>query len=228
MNSIEADKMNINQSNHCGNSGKNRKKNEENMAIDRGESILLQKKQLRKELKKRRAAIAPSDHEAFSRKVAEQIIGSEAFAKARIIFSFYPMGTELRIDRLFPTAKKQGKTLVFPVCFSQGRMEAYQPGDYNNMALDSYGIPAPSPERDRLIDPEEIDLCLVPLLGFDKKSYRIGYGGGYYDRFLLRLRDDADIIGVAFSAQEVARIPRESFDMKLPLLVTENGFLSAP
>ncbi len=228
MNSIEADRMNNKESNHSGNSGKSKKKNEGNMAIDRAEGILLQKKLLRKELKKRRAAIAPSDHEAFSRKVAEYIIGSEAFAKARIIFSFYPMGRELRIDRLFPTAKEQGKTLVFPVCFEEGRMEAYQPGDYNNMALDSYGIPAPSPERDRLVEPGEIDLCLVPLLGFDKDLYRIGYGGGYYDRFLLRLRDAADIIGVAFSIQEVARIPRESFDMKLPLLVTEKGFLSAP
>lgn len=70
-----------------------------------------------------------------------------------------------------------------------------------------------------LVDPAEVDVLVSPLVGFDSAGRRLGYGGGNYDRYLEQLRDDALVFGIAFSEQELDRIPCEPHDLPLPLIV---------
>ena len=72
------------------------------------------------------------------------------------------------------------------------------------------------------IPPDEIDVIVCPLVAFDKDNCRLGYGGGYYDRYYLRLRYDVPKIGVAYSCQEVKAVPCESHDLKLDRIITDN------
>ena len=82
------------------------------------------------------------------------------------------------------------------------------------------------PDRLNLFHPKK-STWFSSGLAFDYHGHRIGFGAGYYDRFLPRLRQDAVIIGIAFACQLFDNLPREDYDYKLPLLVTENGLINA-
>lgn len=183
------------------------------------------KKDLRKELKQRRKQLGAEARGQASQEIAAQILAQEAYQKAQLIFSFYPMSTEVQVSLLFDQALQEGKQLCFPATFGEGRMEAYIPRNLKNMDLDPYGFPTPDPELDQKVEPQAIDLVLVPLLGFDRELYRIGYGGGFYDRYIARIPRRAVLLGVAFACQEVDRIPRNEFDQKLDLLITEKEII---
>jgi 5-formyltetrahydrofolate cyclo-ligase len=109
-----------------------------------------------------------------------------------------------------PVVERRGAPLVF----RRWRPDmALKPG--------AYGIPAP-PEDAPTLTP---DIVLVPLVAFDRFGHRLGYGGGYYDRTLARLRAERPVqaIGCAHAAQEVARIPAMATDARLDWLLTERG-----
>jgi 5-formyltetrahydrofolate cyclo-ligase len=88
------------------------------------------------------------------------------------------------------------------------------------------GIREPRPDNFRPVAAEEIDLVLVPGVAFDLEGNRVGYGAGYYDRFLPSLRKDALIVGIAFSCQLFDKFDREEHDVKMALLITEKGILN--
>ncbi|MDO5015509.1 MAG: 5-formyltetrahydrofolate cyclo-ligase [Eubacteriales bacterium] len=184
-----------------------------------------EKKQLRKTLIQTRSSIPEVLRESKSHKIVDQILASEAYKKAEIIFCFYPIGDELRVDYLFDQALVDNKRIAFPVCLSRGHMESFIPQDMHDMEKDSFGIPSPDPEQDQKIEPYDLDLVIVPLLGFDRRRYRIGYGAGFYDRYLPRVSDQANIIGVAFSEQEVPKIPHDQYDFVLPAILTDKELL---
>ena len=81
------------------------------------------------------------------------------------------------------------------------------------------------PDIDPVSTPAIPDLIFVPLLAFDREGYRLGYGGGYYDRTLAAL-PEARAIGYGFSCQQVEAVPHGPFDLKLPVIVTETGSIS--
>ncbi len=82
-----------------------------------------------------------------------------------------------------------------------------------------YGTLAPADQAPHA----EPDIVLMPLLGFDAKGTRLGYGGGYYDRTLSQMSQKPKLIGLAFAAQELNSIPREAHDVPLDIVITENG-----
>jgi 5-formyltetrahydrofolate cyclo-ligase len=88
---------------------------------------------------------------------------------------------------------------------------------------DDFGIWVP--ENPEFTAPEAIDVLLVPGLAFDKQGYRLGFGGGYYDRYLNRVRTNAFTIGIGFDCQLTEALPREAFDKKLCALCTESGII---
>lgn len=184
-------------------------------------SALDSKAHVRKILSEKRRRMTPEAREAASLVIVERLIAETAYQRAKTIFVFCSMPEEVQLQAFYRDALDHGKQLAFPVCGKGGKMEAYIPEDWEHMLPDRYGIPSPSPEKDRLLLPDGIDLIVVPMLGFDRELFRIGYGGGYYDRYLLRLREDADAIGVSYARQEMPHIPRESFDRSLPLILTE-------
>lgn len=110
----------------------------------------------------------------------------------------------------YPRVHMKGHPLWFHVPLPQ---ELWRPG--------AFGIPEPRPNWPRAFP----SLLLVPLLAFDAAGYRLGYGGGYYDRTLAQFRAERSItaIGIAFAGQEVPSVPHDSSDEQLDMLVTEAG-----
>ncbi len=136
----------------------------------------------------------------------------------RVLSGYMPMRTE--IDPLPAMAAHQGPVGV-PVIIGKGqplRFREWSPGA--RMVEGSFK--ALIPEEGAWVEPE---VLIVPLLSFDARGYRLGYGGGFYDRTLegLRARGRVLAVGFAFAAQEVAEVPTEPTDQRLDAVVTENG-----
>jgi 5-formyltetrahydrofolate cyclo-ligase len=136
----------------------------------------------------------------------------------KVLAGYMPMRTE--IDPLPAMAAHQGVVCV-PVIMAAGqplRFREWSPGC--TMVPGEFGALIPS--EGAWVEPE---VLIVPLVGFDARGYRLGYGGGFYDRTLegLRARGPVLAVGFAFSGQEMAEVPIEATDQKLDVIVTENG-----
>ncbi len=161
----------------------------------------------------RRAAFAAGQGQA-----AELLADLLAEQRGRILSGYMPMRTE--IDPLPAMAVHQGPVCV-PVIVGKGqplRFREWAPG----CAMLAGDFGALIPAEGAWLEPE---VLIVPLLAFDRRGYRLGYGGGFYDRTLerLRARRPTRAIGFAFSAQEVSEVPTEPTDQRLDTILTERG-----
>ena len=143
-----------------------------------------------------------------------------ALAPGAIVSGFMPMKSEINPLPLLRRLAGQGAALALPAVPGRGKpliMRAWRWGEPLNSGV--WGIREPKPEATQ-VDP---DILLVPLLAFDRKGCRLGYGGGYYDRTIagLRARKPVAAIGVAFAAQEVSSVPTTPRDVRLDLVLTE-------
>ena len=141
-----------------------------------------------------------------------------AVHRGRALAGYMPMRTE--IDPLPAMAAHQGPVCV-PVIVGKGqplKFREWTPGC--TMIAGEFG--ALIPADGAWIDP---DILIVPLLAFDAQGYRLGYGGGFYDRSLqaLRAKRPAVAVGFAFSAQQIPTVPKDDFDQKLDAIITEAG-----
>ncbi|AIF84222.1 5-formyltetrahydrofolate cyclo-ligase [Candidatus Nitrososphaera evergladensis SR1] len=168
----------------------------------------------------RRDALAPLDIEQQSVLVQESVAQSKEFEQAQVIGAYYPKGSEVRTALLIGIAKDQGKKVALPRTEgSDMRFYEYEPAD--KLVQGNFGIMEPAPKR--LV--QHIDLVLVPGVAFDRKGCRIGYGKGYYDRFISEGRSSFSM-GLAYSIQIVNEgLPSGRLDRKLDALATENGIM---
>jgi 5-formyltetrahydrofolate cyclo-ligase len=174
----------------------------------------------------RRAALARRDAlPAQMRKEAAEAIAARPFpvalAPTMIASGFMPLKSEINPLPLMRKFADAGSTLALPVVAGRGKpliMRAWSWGE--PLVAGVWGIREPPPEAPA-VDP---DVVLVPLLAFDRRGHRIGYGAGYYDMTIARLRAKKPIaaVGIAFAAQEVETIPTTAFDEPLDLVLTEN------
>ena len=137
---------------------------------------------------------------------------------ARTLFLFFGVGKELDTRPMIECLLTQGKRVVLPVCLPGRAMETREIRTPDEVISGKFGIPAPGPDCP-VVSKEEIDLVLVPNLLCDREGYRLGYGGGYYDRWLT------DYSGVTVSLcppeRLVDELPREPFDIPVQILISE-------
>jgi 5-formyltetrahydrofolate cyclo-ligase len=183
-------------------------------------NIADQKTKLRREAAARREALP-----AKARKAAAEAIAARAFPlpikPGTIVSGFMPLKSEINPLPLMKTLAEAGATLALPKIAGRGQpliMRAWSWGG----PLDSgqWGIREPKAEYPEV----EPDILLVPLLAFDRAGHRIGYGAGYYDMTIARLRSRKAVtaVGIAFAAQEVSTVPATERDARLDLVLTEN------
>jgi 5-formyltetrahydrofolate cyclo-ligase len=182
-------------------------------------SIEEAKAELRREAVVRRDALP-----AEARKAAAETIAARAFPQnitpGRIVSGFMPLKSEVNPLPLMQRLSEDGAQLALPRIVGRGSplsMRAWTFGD--PLDRGQWGIREPKPDAPE-VDP---DILLVPLLAFDRAGYRIGYGAGYYDMTIKRLRELKAVtaIGVAFAVQEVPRVPTTDRDERLDLVLTE-------
>ena len=156
-----------------------------------------------------------------SRRIVHKIILSEEYKNANTIMIYKAIRGEVRLELLEEVAKRQGKTLAYPLCLGEGIMIALHPENEEAWKKGSFGICEPVREKSLEISPEKMDLIICPCTVFDEDCNRIGMGGGYYDRY-LPLCTNAHVISVAFDAQKADHIPLESWDYSMEKTYTES------
>jgi 5-formyltetrahydrofolate cyclo-ligase len=178
------------------------------------------KVELRRETAARRDVL-PAD----VRQAAAEAIAAGKFPLAitpvTIVSGFMPLKSEINPLPLMKKLAEAGATLALPAVAGRGKplvMRAWRWGEPLDEGV--WGIRQPKPEAPEV----EPDILLVPLLAFDRAGNRIGYGAGYYDMTIARLRARKPVtaIGIAFAIQEVAAVPATDRDERLDLVLTEN------
>lgn len=139
------------------------------------------KKKLRKIYKKKRAAIPAGEHAERSATLCEKIIALPEFRQAQTIFCYIAFNHEIETHSLITHSLKAGKRVCVPVIDGRQMIAAHITG-LDAMQKNTYGILEPT--RIIPIPGDEIDIIIVPALAFNALGYRLGYGGGFYDRFL--------------------------------------------
>jgi len=183
------------------------------------DAIQAEKEQLRRDAIARRDAL-PAD----ARHAAAEAIAARAFplaiATGAIVSGFMPLKSEISPLPLLRRLAGQGARLALPAIAGRGKPLIMRAWDFGApLERGQWGIREPKPEAPEL-DP---DILLVPLLAFDRAGHRIGYGAGYYDMTIARLRERKAVTaaGLAFAAQEVPQVPTTPRDARLDLVLTE-------
>ncbi|NIA70501.1 5-formyltetrahydrofolate cyclo-ligase [Pelagibius litoralis] len=182
---------------------------------------------MRTAAKAARKAAAEADRAAGGRAAAalrDLFMAHDMALADTVVSAYWPMGDEMDPRPLLQALAAVGCRLALPALRGPGRpldFRAWAPGDPLFPA--GFGTEEPAAESP-LLEPQ---VLLVPLLAFDALGYRLGYGGGFYDRSLALLRTRGDILalGLAFSAQQVGQVPRDGNDQKLDGLVTEKAVI---
>lgn len=187
------------------------------------------KQELRAELLAQRAALTPEEVAENSAAITARVLELPHFQRAQTVMAYADFRNEVQTGTLIGTALRSGKRVGLPVADRERktmtvvRIERY-PDDLENGA---YGIPEPRPGLPA-IEVREIDLILVPGVGFDLDGYRIGFGGGYYDRFFRTIRRRTVKVGLAFDFQVRRTVHPDSHDRGVHYLVTQTRTLRVP
>jgi 5-formyltetrahydrofolate cyclo-ligase len=182
------------------------------------DSLQERKARLRKAVRASRDALPAGERAAMSGLAAARLLDLIYRAGPRLVMLFASFGSEIDTQGLIEALDRVGRRLALPVVAGMDlRAVLYRPGDSVETAR--YGAVEPRAAEEVL--PRAIDVVVVPGLAFDRQGYRVGYGRGYYDRFLAHTRPDARRIGFAFSAQTVPHVPHGPSDYPVDSLVTE-------
>lgn len=185
------------------------------------QTLVSRKGALRAEAMRRRNQVAAEiGPDVAARAMRDRVLDSISFPPASAVSAFWPMGSELDLRPLMHALHEAGHPIGLPVVVGRGQLllfRAWRPG----LALvpGGFGTQVPGPEQPEV----RPAVLLVPLLAFDRAGYRLGYGGGFYDRTLAALRADglACAVGVAYAGQEVPEVPRADYDQRLDWIVTD-------
>ena len=174
----------------------------------------------RKAGREARQAMTPEQRAAKSAVICEKLKTLPELQQAKTIFSYLAMWDEVNLAAFDDWARANGKKVAYPVCGKRGQMEIYVPASMDELIKDRYDITAPDPARSERVEPADVDVILVPMVAYDKDNWRMGQGGGFYDRYLVR-SPESKHIAVAFTEQEMAHIVRDSYDMPMDMVVTD-------
>jgi len=194
----------------------------------------IEKKALRKSLTEKREGFPAETARREDEAIASQLALSEFYRNARSIFVYIGVEGEVDTERIIKTAFADGKTVCVPRTKKDRVMEAV-PVSEDEFFLRartewprSFGIPEPPPYLPSANASEPM-LVIVPSLALDRFGYRLGYGGGYYDRFLSDARAlKAPLVFAAVQRSAFIlekTLPRETYDMPVDVIVTENGII---
>lgn len=188
-----------------------------------------EKQMFRKKALGQRSAFTADEVKERSARIVETLMNLEQFGISRTVLCYNDFKNEVMTERFIQGCLQQGKRVAVPVISGEGRcvkkMLAAEIYSVEELEPGFYGILEPRKDVLREIAPLEIDLVVVPGVAFDGAKNRMGYGAGYYDRFMKELRKDCLKVGVAFELQVYDRIPVEEHDVPLDMIITENRII---
>lgn len=186
------------------------------------EHVKTEKKALRARMRERRAAVISEQGPQLAAAIAAHGVAFLEAANRSIVSAFSSMPDELDTRPIMLGLAADGYRVALPVLQGKGKpllFRAWAPGDAMNEGL--WGIREPKDDKPVLAP----DIFLVPLLAFDRQGWRLGYGGGFYDRTLREARSTRPVVAVGFALdeQEVDAIPHLDYDERLDWVLTPSG-----
>ena len=191
------------------------------LMIDPALALYSAKSDLRRQLRARRRDLAALIPDAAERAAA--FLPVDLLGRFTAAAGYHAIGSELSPWPVLRRLQAAGARIALPVAPEPGAALMFRAWDPDQpLAPDAARIPSPTDAAEALAP----DLVIAPLLGFDGAGYRLGQGGGYYDRTLdaLRAAGSVFVIGLAFAGQEVDQVPRDDHDQPLDAILTETGY----
>lgn len=182
------------------------------------------KRDLRQKLLQRQAALTPEYKREASARIFANLLEMEDFQNASRVFLYVGTAKEVDTRPMLEAMLRMGKMVFVPKTITLGHMEACAVGDLSELTPGRHGILEPADAK-RAVSPDSLDLILVPCLGFNQRGYRLGYGGGFYDRYLPRVKGKCILL--AFEQMREKDLPVEDFDVPCEGILTEEGYRSA-
>lgn len=177
----------------------------------------MNKTELRKKYRSVRAQVKNRD--SLSEKICDLTLGSDIYARADTVLCYWPVASEVNTGRIILKALNDKKKVALPKCTDKnGNMTFYYINSLSDLKEGMYGIMEPQ-ECNKAEFFSEDSVCIVPGLSFDKAGYRLGYGKGYYDRFLSCFCGKS--IGVCFEDCLSTNLPVNEFDKKVDFIITD-------
>ncbi len=193
------------------------------------QDIASTRKELRNGLRQKRRALSQQEQRSAAQKVAQQLRQLPQFKDSQNIAAYIASDGELNLQASIDLILEAQKTCYLPKVIDATSME-FRGFQQNSKLIDNrFGIPEPSDESP-LIAAEDLDLVLLPLVGFCRNGGRLGMGGGFYDRYFAFKAEQhshhkPELVGIAHSLQELAELPVESWDIPLSGILTDQGYI---
>lgn len=174
----------------------------------------------------RKNRVAQKNKDEISRAICGTFMALPAYRAAKTVMWYVDAGSEVRTRHTLPEALTHGKRVVVPWCVVEtNQLELFLLEDMSELVEGAYKILEPKDELRKLpakvVQPEELDLVMVPGTAFDPRGGRMGQGKGYYDRLLSRVRPDAPLVALAFDCQIFDEIPVAAHDVFMDQVLTE-------
>lgn len=184
-----------------------------------------EKKQVRREILEVREKMDIEEKTNYDKIIIDKFLRSSYYKKSTNIFIYISYGSEIDTKYIIERAIKEGKNIYVPRTeFSTRLMNAVKIENFDNLIKSKYGALEPK-EGEPFIDPNDLDLIVVPGVAFDKNGGRLGYGAGFYDRYFKRINDDNKSritkLVLAYDFQLIDKIPTDKEDVLIDLVVTE-------
>ncbi len=170
-------------------------------------------------MKQLRASISPEIRKIRDMKITDSLLESDIFQQANCVFCYHSFDDEIDTRQIIKLSLELGKIICLPKTIGSGIMTAHKINSISDLKKGAYGIPEPN-ENCLKIPEEQIDLCIVPCLAADKHGHRLGYGGGYYDRFLLKTNAIKAIL--CYNDRLFDRIFSQKHDIACDIIFTES------
>ncbi|MCR4925439.1 MAG: 5-formyltetrahydrofolate cyclo-ligase [Clostridiales bacterium] len=178
------------------------------------------KKKLREKYKNIRFAMTADEKARLDEKVFSRVVNSWAYRQQDIILTYVSTDIEVDTKAIIQRALQDGKTVAAPRCIDNTRlMDFYIIKSLDDLESGYFGVLEPKPEKCTKLSDFSKGLCIVPALCFDNKGYRLGYGKGYYDRFLVQF--EGEIMGICYSSCVCESLPYGKYDRNVDILITE-------
>ncbi len=183
----------------------------------------MNKQELRQVFLQKRKAAAPELRHRWSQQIEAYVMEYIEKQKVRCVMVYAAFRDEVETEGIIRKLLAGGICVALPKCYEKGKMSAYQIQNFDELVPGRFGILEPPEEH--LIEPAAFDLVLVPGCGFGRDGSRLGYGGGFYDRYLPGCKG-ARVIGLGYELSIADAFPIEAFDVLMDAVITENGVMN--
>jgi len=178
------------------------------------------KKIIRQEILSKRKTLSSEYYHEANKEIIKKLISLKEFIDSKVIFMFVGLTGEVNTKPIKTIAQLENKVVAIPKIYPNREMKAHKCLDWETLSSHSFGVLEPDANSE-VISKEQIDLIIIPCVSCDNEGHRLGYGGGYYDRYL----QDSSAIKVlpCFSKLQSRTIPTEKHDIQADIVITEKG-----